>query len=100
MSPLRIMTERKVLLLEVIASGRLNVVVKRKDPVKAFGTVLRELREALNWTQEDLAGELDCDRAYVSQLERGVQNPSLLTMAKLAKILSVDITFAGQSLMH
>jgi transcriptional regulator with XRE-family HTH domain len=74
-------------------------VKKQAKPVEKFAARLRELREGENWTQDDLAGELECDRAYISQLERGVQNPSLLTMVKLAKIFAVDISFAGTSLM-
>lgn len=70
------------------------------DPtVKKFGQVLRQLREQNQWTQEDLAAELNVDRAYVSQLERGIKNPSLKTMAKLAKVLSVQISFAGIDLI-
>lgn len=72
---------------------------KQATPVEKFATRLRELRETNNWTQDDLAGELECDRAYVSQLERGMQNPSLLTMVKIAEIFSVDVTFAGHSLL-
>lgn len=73
--------------------------VKQTKPVKKFAACLKTLRESNSWTQDDLAGELGCDRAYISQLERGIQNPSLLTMVKLANIFAVDITFAGTSLM-
>ena len=72
---------------------------KEKNLVKKFGQLLRQLREDNNWTQEDLAGELGVDRAYISQLERGIKNPSLKTMAKLAKVLSVQISFAGVTLV-
>lgn len=72
--------------------------MKRLDPVKKFGSILRQLREDNNWTQEDLAAELECDRAYVSQLERGLKNPSLQTMVKLARVLSVNVKFAEQIL--
>jgi transcriptional regulator with XRE-family HTH domain len=75
------------------------LVKHQATPVDKFATRLRELRERENWTQDDLAGELECDRAYISQLERGIQNPSLLTMVKLAKIFAVEITFAGTSSM-
>lgn len=70
------------------------------DPtVKKFGQVLRQLREQNKWTQEDLAAELNVDRTYVSQLERGIKNPSLKTMAKLAKVLSVQVSFARVELI-
>jgi transcriptional regulator with XRE-family HTH domain len=75
------------------------LVIRSESPVKKFGKVLRQLREAKDWTQEDLAGELNVDRAYVSQLERGVKNPSLKTMAKLAKVFSVQIVFADAVLV-
>jgi DNA-binding XRE family transcriptional regulator len=93
-------TFRKLSLLELIAFGVLNGPVKHSDPVKKFGGILRQLREENAWTQDDLAGELECDRAYISQLERGLKNPSLLTMIKLARIFSTDVTFAGCSLTN
>ena len=74
-------------------------VKHQTTPVEKFASKLRELREDAHWTQDELAGELECDRAYVSQLERGLQNPSLLTMVKIAKIFSKDIVFAGVSVM-
>jgi len=73
--------------------------VKQAKPVEKFAACLRKLRKGNSWTQDELAGELECDRAYVSQLERGLLNPSLMTMVKLAKIFDADITFAGISLV-
>jgi transcriptional regulator with XRE-family HTH domain len=74
------------------------LVIRKADPVKKFGKLLRQLRETNSWTQEDLAAELSVDRAYVSQLERGIQNPSLLTMIKIADVFSVEVSFAGVTL--
>ncbi len=48
--------------------------------------VLR-LRTAKELSQEQLALEADVDRTYVSQIERGLKNPSLLILHKLAKTL-------------
>ena len=44
---------------------------------KLFGHALRELREAREYSQEDLANESDLDRTYISMLERGIKNPTL-----------------------
>lgn len=42
-------------------------------------------------TQEALALAAEVDRTYVSQLERGVANPSLLILHRLSKALEVEI---------
>ena len=74
-------------------------MAKIENSLKKFGQTLRQLREDVNWTQEDLAGELNVDRAYVSQLERGLQNPSLKTMIRLANVFSAQVIFAGVDLV-
>ena len=55
---------------------------------KAFGAAVRARREALDLSQEELgirAGEMD--RTYVSGIERGVRNPTLKIIGRLAKAL-------------
>lgn len=42
-------------------------------------------------SQEALALASDVDRTYVSQLERGVANPSLLILVRLARALGRKI---------
>lgn len=59
------------------------------DTSKAFGRVLRELRNAASLSQEALALEADVDRTFVSQIERGIRQPSLATIFKLAAALDV-----------
>ena len=66
--------------------------------IKNFGKCLRQLRLERGLTQDELADLLDKDRAYVSQLERGLKNVTLKTMVMIAKSLKVDITFAGNVL--
>jgi transcriptional regulator with XRE-family HTH domain len=48
-------------------------------------------RKALGLSQERLALDAGVDRTYVSQIERGISNPSLLVMARLAYVLGVDV---------
>lgn len=55
---------------------------------KAFGAAVRARREELQLSQEQLgirAGEMD--RTYVSGIERGVRNPTLKIVGRLAKAL-------------
>ena len=41
-------------------------------------------------SQEDLGFEADLDRTYVSGVERGVRNPTVVTIFALAKALKVQ----------
>lgn len=58
---------------------------------EAFGSVLRDLRDARDLSQEALALEAGLDRTYISMLERGVKQPTLTTLFLLAKALRVSI---------
>lgn len=58
------------------------------DAAVAFGRVLRRLRQDAGWTQEQLGLEADLRRTYVSILELGHQQPTLLTILKLSAALS------------
>ena len=53
----------------------------------AFGTAVRARREQLEISQEELGHRADLDRTYVSGIERGVRNPTLKIVARLAKAL-------------
>ncbi|GGF28046.1 helix-turn-helix domain-containing protein [Hymenobacter cavernae] len=60
------------------------------DPVKAFGLVIKTLRKARGFSQEALAAEAGLDRTFLSQLETGRKQPSLLTILRLAAALQVQ----------
>lgn len=59
------------------------------DICKQFGKKVRELREAKGWSQEDLADESGLHRTYVSGIERGVRNPTIRIVSRLAEALGV-----------
>ena len=58
-------------------------------PEKAFGEILRELRNSRKLSQEALAHACGLDRTFVSLLERGKRQPTLSTLFKLSKALAV-----------
>lgn len=58
---------------------------------KAFGSAVRQLREKSGISQETLAERADLDRTYVSGVERGVRNPTLRIIEKLAGALDVSL---------
>jgi transcriptional regulator with XRE-family HTH domain len=56
--------------------------------VEIFGKVLREMRETNKISQEKLAEYCDLDRTYISLLERGLRQPTITTIFRLAKALN------------
>ena len=54
------------------------------DVRERFGDAVRARREALNLTQEDLADRAGIHRTYLSDVERGSRNLSLINIEKLA----------------
>lgn len=61
------------------------------------GKNLRYLRQAKGLSQEDLALTAGLDRTYVSGVERGVRNPTVLVLSQLANALQVE---AAVLLLH
>lgn len=58
--------------------------------LEEFGRRVRRVREALGWSQEELAGKADLDRTYIGAVERGERNLALLNINKLAIALRED----------
>lgn len=52
-----------------------------------FGRILREARLAQGLTQEELAFQAGMNVTYLSDLERGLWNPSLAMLVDLARAL-------------
>lgn len=61
------------------------------NEVLQFGKKLREIRLKKSKSQGDVAKVLGVHRSYISGLERGKRNPSLLTVHKVAKALGVSV---------
>jgi transcriptional regulator with XRE-family HTH domain len=52
-----------------------------------FGSAVREYRAAAGYSQEKLALSAGLDRTYISGIERGVRNPTLESIVRLATAL-------------
>jgi transcriptional regulator with XRE-family HTH domain len=61
----------------------------RFGPERAFGDVLRQLRNSRKLSQEELGDVCDSDRTFVSMLERGLVSPTLRTIVKFSTGLRV-----------
>ena len=65
---------------------------KRNSALVAFGQSVRKRRDVRNLTQEALAEKADLDRTYISDVERGARNLSLLSMLRIAKALEATVS--------
>ena len=68
------------------------------DIRKKFGKRLRALREEREWSQEEFADRAGLHRTYVSAVERGVRNPTLSVLERLAKALGVSMSELAEGL--
>jgi len=62
---------------------------KRNAICTELGKNLKRLRIAADKSQETLAFDAEVDRTHIFQIERGVGNPSILTLANLCFALGI-----------
>ena len=58
---------------------------------KQLGYRIRYLRQQKGMSIEALALEADINRNYLGDLERGMRNPTLIILNKIAKALNIDL---------
>ncbi|MCA9361529.1 helix-turn-helix transcriptional regulator [Candidatus Kaiserbacteria bacterium] len=51
---------------------------------------IKQIRRAKNMSQGDICRDLGCDRSFISNLESGKTNPTLMTIERIAAALGVD----------
>ena len=59
--------------------------------LQAFGDRVRAIRSDRGISQEHLAELADLDRTYISGVERGIRNISLVNISALAKALKMSV---------
>lgn len=85
------------LIVDVTQSIRAATVAAMKkrrvkpDIRERFGFAVKLRREELSLTQEDLADKAGIHRTYLSDIERGSRNVSLINIERLAAALSLQM---------
>ena len=67
------------------------VMPRRHRSLTAFGLAVRRAREAKGFTQERLAERAELDSTYISGIERGVRNASLISLVRVARGLGIPL---------
>jgi len=62
-----------------------------QSTLSQFGNNVRKKRESQNLSQEELADLSGLHRTYISSLERGQRNVSLINIIKLTRALECEI---------
>jgi transcriptional regulator with XRE-family HTH domain len=64
----------------------------RADIRERFGFAVKDRRESLGLTQEEFAERAGIHRTYLSDIERGTRNVSLVNIERVALALSISIS--------
>jgi transcriptional regulator with XRE-family HTH domain len=59
--------------------------------LRRLGTIIRQRRQDLDLSQEDLALMCRLHRTYISGIERGVRNPTITCIDGVARALELSI---------
>jgi transcriptional regulator with XRE-family HTH domain len=59
---------------------------------REIGHRLRSRREALGWTQAEVARRCGRHKAYVGFVERGERNVSLINLRRIARVLRIRLS--------
>lgn len=63
------------------------------DPaLVALGAAIRRSRLAQGISQEELAHRSAIDRSYMSSIERGGQNPGVMSIVRIARAMDLTMT--------
>ena len=62
------------------------------DVQRQVGLNLKRIRKERGWSQEELAFESGLHRTYISGIERGARNPTVMILARIAETLSVSVS--------
>lgn len=75
-------------MLNIALSVYVCLVMKKQDDIlKVFGQNVKARRVEKEWTQKDLAFELNWEPSYISRIEAGAANLSLTKVGLLAAAL-------------
>lgn len=58
---------------------------------KHFGKIIREKRENLHRSQQQIAEPADISERQLQNIEKGIVNPKLSTVIRLAKVLDINL---------
>lgn len=65
--------------------------MKDEEFLKQLGQRLKEIRQAKGMSQVDVCSRLNMDKTYLSAIENGRQNPSILTVKQILEAMNENL---------
>ena len=56
------------------------------------GRLIRKHRNAKGWSQEELADRAGVHRTFISSIERGVRNPTVTSLHRVASAMDLTVS--------
>jgi transcriptional regulator with XRE-family HTH domain len=69
----------------------MHAMLKRDKILISFGRNVARIRSELGLSQDKLAEKAELDRTFLSGIERGVRNPGIKTVLRIARALQVGV---------
>ena len=66
--------------------------MKQPTSLHRLGINVRSARRRADISQEQLALAADMDRTYISGIERGVRNPTILVLVRVSRALDMSVS--------
>jgi transcriptional regulator with XRE-family HTH domain len=66
-------------------------MAEKNSSLSKFGENVRRRREVMALSQDQLADQADIHRTFISGIERGVRNPGLLSILRIAEALKTEV---------
>lgn len=61
--------------------------------INEYGIIINQLRTEKNMTLKDLAEKCNLSVAFLSQIERGLASPAIISLNSIAEALDVDLSY-------
>lgn len=70
----------------------INTHICEMDIKEKIGRRIKEIREQKNMSQKDLSFSSNLDRSYITSVENGQRNISIINLEKIANALEVTLS--------
>ena len=78
-----------------MTKGLTEHTIEEKCVLESMGALIKKRRREKRITQDDLATRVKLHRTYISNVERGVTNPSIICLLRICNALNLSLSQIG-----